>query len=301
MNPVTHEILTKRARQLGNLPAMPKALRTLNDKLSAPVNEVDVDKLVRTISYDKSLVAQCLRMANSALYRQRSDVNTVSEAVLTLGILRIRDSVYSCTFTRMFTSLNFIVPKEVFWRHALATALLSQSLSENCAEHENENIYVAGLVHDIGILINALLFPEDFQDVMREAVTERSLISAVEQRVLGFTHAESGRILADAWKLPLEVSEAIEFQHCAHPQLPLNECAFFVHLADQLCLPSNLGYGYELRDGEVTSVESIWQILIERFPKARRSTLETFVATIQSTLKAAQQLADRVFGPRVRR
>jgi len=297
VNPVTHEILTKRARQLGNLPAMPKVLRALNDELSAPVGQVDVNKLVRTISYDKSLVAQCLRMANSALYRQRSDVNTVSEAVLTLGILRIRNLVYSCTLPRMFTSLNLIVPKEVFWRHALGTALLSQSLSENCAEHENENVYVAGLLHDIGILTNALLFPEDFQDVMREAVTERSLISAAEQRVLGFTHADSGRILADAWKLPLEVADAIEFHHCAHPQLPSNECTFFVHLADQLCLPSNLGYGYELRDGEVTSAESIWQILIERFPKARRSTVESFATIVHSTVNAARELADRVFGP----
>jgi len=218
VNHVTHEILTKRAKQLVNLPAMPKVLRALNEELSAPVSQIDVAKVVQTISYDKSLVAQCLRMANSALYRQRGDVNTVGEAVLTLGILRIRDLVYSCTLPRMFTSLNGIVPKEVFWRHALGTALLSKCLSEKCGEHENQNIYVSGLLHDIGILINALLFPEDFRDVLREAVSERSPISVVEQRVLGFTHAESGRILADAWKLPIEVSEAIEFHHQADPQ-----------------------------------------------------------------------------------
>jgi HD-like signal output (HDOD) protein len=255
-----------------------------------------VAKLVQAISYDKSLVAQCLRMANSPLYRQRGDVNTVGEAVLTLGILRIRDLVYSCAMPRMFMTLNGIVPKEVFWRHALGTALLSQCLSEKCGEHQNQNIYISGLLHDIGILINALLFPEDFQHVMRGAVTERSPISLMEQRILGFTHAESGRILADAWKLPLEVSEAIEFHHCADPQARVNESVFFVHLADQLCLSSELGYGYELRDGEITSVDGIWQALINRFPKARRLTLETFAAITQSTLSAARQLADRVFG-----
>ena len=297
MNSVTHEILLKRASQLGNLPAMPKVLRTLNEELSVPVGQVNLDKLVRTISYDKSLAAQCLRMANSALYRQRGDVNTVSEAVLTLGILRIRDLVFSCSLPRIFTTLNGVVPKEVFWRHALATALVLQKLAEEFAALAHENIYIAGLLHDIGILINALLFPEDFHEVMKQAVTEQSSILSAELRVLGFTHAESGRVLADAWKLPLEVSETIEFHHAPDRQTSDGEATRIVHVADQLCLSSDMGYGYELQEGEISSLDQVCCALADKFPRAQRLTPQAFATLVQSTLASARELADRVFGP----
>ena len=61
VNPIIQEILLKRAKQLGNLPAMPKILSVLNEALLAPAGQVDIESIVRTISYDESLVAQCLR------------------------------------------------------------------------------------------------------------------------------------------------------------------------------------------------------------------------------------------------
>ena len=170
MNPVTYEILTRRVKQLGNLPAVPALLITLTDALSKPANKVDVDKVAQTISYDKSLTAQCLRMANSALYRQRGDVGSVREAVLTLGLWRIRDLAFSCNLPLMFASLDCAVRKECFWRHALATAVVAQQMAQDFTNGENEQIYLAGLLHDIGILVNGLHFPEDFRDVMKEAV-----------------------------------------------------------------------------------------------------------------------------------
>lgn len=275
---------------------MPMVLKTLNDELSTPVNQVDVDRLVRTISYDKSLVAQCLRMANSALYRQRGDVNTVGEAVLSLGILRIRDLVFSCTLPQMFTSLNGIVPKEVFWRHALGTALVAQALNRHFSDSLNEDIYVAGLLHDIGVLVNALLFPEDFQDIMKLAVTEGVPVSTVERHILGFTHAESGRILADSWKLALDVSSAIECHHQPELEVPTREGTFLVYVADQFCLSSTMGYGYQLREGEVATTNQLWHMLCDRLPRARRYDFEAVETMLLSTLHAAAELADRVFG-----
>ena len=82
MNPVTYDILTQRVKRMGTLPAMPTILTTLCEALSARASQIDVHQIAKTISYDKSLTAQCLRIANSALFRQRGDVVTVREAVL---------------------------------------------------------------------------------------------------------------------------------------------------------------------------------------------------------------------------
>jgi hypothetical protein len=113
VNQVTYDILTHRIKQLGNLPAMPAILSRLCETLSLK-SQIDVDNVVQEISYDKSLTAQCLRLANSALFRRRGDVSTVREAVL------------------------------------------------------------AGLLHDIGILVNGVLFADDFSRCPRRSDKEES-------------------------------------------------------------------------------------------------------------------------------
>jgi HD-like signal output (HDOD) protein len=102
VNSVTYDILTQRIKQLGNLPAMPSVLATLCEALSQRACKVDFEHVVENISYDKSLTAQCLRLANSALFRQRGEVATVREAVLALGLWRIRDLAFSCSLPLMF-------------------------------------------------------------------------------------------------------------------------------------------------------------------------------------------------------
>ena len=299
MNPVTYEILTRRVRQLANLPAMPALLNTLCETLSQNPQQVDVEKVVETISYDKSLAAQCLCMANSALYHQRGDVATVRDAVFTLGLWHIRDLAFSCSLPLMFAGPDCAVAKEAFWRHALATAVLSQKLGANFASR-SEQIYLSGLLHDIGLLINAFLFPDDFRLVMEAAVQERVAVAVVEQRILGFTHAESGRIAAELWKLPVEVANVIEFHHRPGDQQANNEVTVVVQVANQLCWQHGLGYGYEIPAYESTSPELLWQTLVDRFPRVSRHMAEDYSVVLESHMAAARELTDQVFGPATR-
>ena len=123
MNSVTYDILTQRVRQLGNLPAFPSILRTPTDALSRQANQINVEQLVEKISYDKSLTAQCLRLANSALFRQRGDVTPVRAAVFSLGLWRIRDLAFSCSLPMLFVNAGGrIRKKDHLWRHAPGTS-----------------------------------------------------------------------------------------------------------------------------------------------------------------------------------
>jgi HD-like signal output (HDOD) protein len=82
--------------------------------------------------------------------------------VLSLGLWRIRDIAFSCSLPLMFKNLECALPKQAFWRHALATAIVSQRLWEDFGKKKNEQCYLAGLLHDIGILVKGLLFPKIF-------------------------------------------------------------------------------------------------------------------------------------------
>jgi HD-like signal output (HDOD) protein len=177
--------------------------------------------------------------------------------------------------------------------------VVSQKLGADFGNETNEQIYLAGLLHDIGILINALLLPEDFRIVMQEAVREHLPVSLVEQRIMGFTHAESGRIVAELWRLPVEVMEVIEYHHHPEDQKTSNELSVIVQVADRLCWNSELGYGYPVPEYESFSPEDTWRILSQKFPKANHFRCGDYAPVLESNLAAARELAEHVFGKTV--
>lgn len=63
-----------------------------------------------------------------------------------------------------------------------------------------------------------ILFPGDFREVMKEVALRKVPIEIVERQLLGFTHAESGRILAEPWRLPADISDVIEYHAAPEKQ-----------------------------------------------------------------------------------
>ena len=295
MNPATNKLLQRKVSALGTLPAMPAVLRSLGECLSANPNKVNIERIVELISYDKSLAAQCLRMANSALFRRRAEIDSVRGAVLALGLSRIRDVVYSCSLPSVFSSAKQGMAAPTFWRHALGTALVSQHLAQRLGMPNVEKLYLAGLLHDIGILVNSLLFPEEFRGVLESAESSETPLCEVELKVLGFTHCESGRILADIWKLPPDISGAIEFHHHPTSDDPNVEVISVVYLADLLCRLRGLGYGYyEAREFDL-ALEPPWQLLQQKYPAAAAFDLARFTFELDEYAVEVQGLVEFIF------
>lgn len=297
MNHATHAMLQRKVGELGNLPAMPSILQSLGECFSVSPSEINVERVTELISYDKSLAAQCLRITNSALFRRRVDAQSVREAVQALGIQRVRDVVYSCSLPKLFVSAKEGMPPDTFWRHALGTALISQHLARFLAVENVEKLYLAGLLHDIGILVNSLLLPDDFQRVLDTARTSETPLCEVEQEVLGFTHCDSGRVLADIWKLPLDLAGTIEFHHCPSAGATDIEMTSVVYLADLLCRLRGLGYGYyEAREFDLAS-EAPWQVLQKKHPAAAAGLdLARFTFELDQYAIEVQALVNSIFG-----
>lgn len=297
MNPVVYDILIQRVKRLGTLPAMPAVLHKLNDALNAPSSNIDLQSVVDIISYDKSLAAQCLRIANSALFRQRGDVATIRAAVQALGFWRVRDLAFSCSIPFAFPTLSVGVGKEIFWRHALGTAIVAEKLGQQFGTENQSTTYLCGLLHDIGVLVNGILFTEDFRDVLEEAIRERLPIEILEDRILGFTHAESGRILAELWRLPVEIADSIEYHFHPSDQKSSNESSYAVHVADLVCQKSGLGYGYDVVTPDLEELPQLWDMFCVRFPRARTIPRDHAPQLLLDHVASATVLADQLFTP----
>ena len=295
MTPETGELLQKKIKELGNLPAMPSILQSLGECLSGSPSDVNIDRVVSLISYDKSLAAQCLRMANSAFFRRRVEVETVRGAVLALGMWRVRDIVYSCTLPGMFSHSGQGMDAGTFWRHALGTAFVSQHFAQRLAMPNTEKLYLAGLLHDMGILVNALLFKEEFHRALDLAQSTETPLEEVEQEVLGFNHSDSGRVLADIWRLPADVTGAIELHHHPSNGDPDPDVTAVIHLADVLCRMRGLGYGYYEAREFYLAAEPAWQWLQGKYPAAAELDLARFTFELDTYAAEVQRMVDAIF------
>ena len=296
MNAATHKMLLRRVSEIGSLPAMPTVLQSLGECLSENPSSANLDRIVELISYDKSLAAQCLRMANSALFRRRSEVETVKGAVVALGLWKIRDIVYSCTLPTLLSSPKEGMAPTTFWRHALGTAMVTQHLALKLGIADVEKFYLAGLLHDIGIIVNSLLFKNEFHRVLSEAERTETPLCEVEKKVLGFTHCDSGRILADTWKLPEDIANTIEFHHAPTEESGPAELPCTVYLADLLCRLRNLGYGYyEARAFDLAS-EPAWLTLAAKHTAAAELDLARFTFELDEHAVHVEAMVDSIFG-----
>ena len=117
------EVIRTRLEKLNSIPTVPAIVRPLLHYMEKPIDQMEVKRVVDMISCDESVAAQCLRMANSALYFLPQIVKTIHGAVIVLGVRQVREILLAC-------SLLNLVPKDQ--NLALAMSLWEHSLGAPC-------------------------------------------------------------------------------------------------------------------------------------------------------------------------
>ena len=184
---------------LNDLPPFPivaiKALQLVSNE-KAPMRELS--ELIRT---DAALSGEILRIANSALYGLRIEVESALTAMVLLGLDRIK-SVVVTSALRHYIGKSLDAPwMRICWRHSLATALLAKELAKGTATSEDV-AYTAGILHDIGRLALAMAFPTRYSEfILNPEPTSLELLEA-ERELFGIDHCQTGEILTSKWNLP---------------------------------------------------------------------------------------------------
>jgi len=291
----TLDRLRSRITSIDAMPTIPVILRPLLHCLDQPVEQIDITRIVELISYDKSIAAQCVRMANSALFGRNKPVESVRTAVMNLGMWRVRDLLFSNSLTQVIPANRWIVEPTVFWRHSLGVALVCRKFAEILGYPDTEKAYLAGLLHDIGILVNSMVAPEEFRATFEKATREQIPLSEAELATLGFTHCDSGRVLGEAWKITPELIQAIELHHDIGDPERGGPLVAIVHLSDLLCRLRDLGYGYyEPRQIDFAN-EPGWLYLMMQFPNLADLDLARFTFMLDEYAKEVEELVSTVF------
>jgi HD-like signal output (HDOD) protein len=193
-----------------NLPVLPQAVSTVLRLADDP--HVSPRQLAQTIERDPAITAKVLRAANSAYYGF-SNVSSVGRAISCLGMNSIRSLVISVALQNMLggrsTSQTF--NKVEYWKHCLAASTCARIIATFKMPSKADELYCAGMMHDVGLIALERFVPRDFDDCMRHAKGSRMGLHRVQMELLGFDHTMVGTILAERWGLPKLLKHAIQF------------------------------------------------------------------------------------------
>ncbi|HKK21827.1 MAG TPA: HDOD domain-containing protein, partial [candidate division Zixibacteria bacterium] len=218
-----------------NLPTPPIVFHQIQKVINDP--NVNATQVASILAEDPAMSVKVLKMTNSAFYGLAREIESVRQAVVIIGFEAIKNLVLSASVLDMFKGKNIDQDyQEKFWRHSLSTAfgcrLLARQLRDR-AVIDPDSAFSAGLLHDVGKLIISCYLPEEYAQFVEERAKDReSMDFQIESRIFGYHHAQIGGFLAEQWKIPHRLTEAIEFHH--QPALDEGEepIACLVHLAN---------------------------------------------------------------------
>ena len=199
------------------VPSLPQAAARVGQLASDP--DADIDDLVKALTGDPALCVQLLKVANSAYYGARAEVATIKHATMMLGQKTIRSIA-------MAASIRSVLPKQFvdarfqphsLWIHAIRTAGGSARLAKLTGVASPEDAFVAGLLHDLGLLVELqhdTLFAQVIDETF-EATGEVAPAGLEDSEVkrFGADHQDLGAALLESWGIPRHLALAAGHHH----------------------------------------------------------------------------------------
>jgi HD-like signal output (HDOD) protein len=283
--------------KIESLPALPIVLSQLMACLQRPPADIDLDHVIRLVSSDESIAAQCVRMTNSAMFGRRRPVESIHDAVISLGLWRVSDIVFSCGLPATFDPFPKGLDRTTFWRHAMGCALVTQHLARLVRSHSSDKAYLAGLLHDLGLLVNASVLPEQTRLVFEQAMQSGMPLHEIEREILGFTHSDSGRILGEAWKVSPDIVTVLQYHHDIEAAPSAKDLVALVHLSDLFCREHGLGHGYHEARQIDFKCSPAWLILVQTCRQMGKPYLSRFFDELEDYFTDVLRFVDAAFGP----
>ena len=200
--------LRERLRSCPNLPSSPAVAKRLIALMESP--DPDIEEIVRVLSSDSALTAKILQVANSSLFPYKYKITTLPKAAILLGYNGILATALSFTLVQHLRKEGSVgLDLNLFWRRSLLVASACRAIGEVCGQKETEELFLVGLIQDIGMLaldrLNSELY--DSQALKQSLHAE---VVAHERQILGVTHALVGSWLLTDWNFPSKMCVAVQ-------------------------------------------------------------------------------------------
>lgn len=231
---MTSSNLIEITRHVDNFPALPATVNNVLTVTGDP--ESSADDLMQAILPDQSMCATILKIANSAFFGIPRKVSTIEQAVVILGFEEIKNIVLGKAVFNSFQHLNHSREAiDLFWEHSFTCGLAAKTIGENIGQSASE-LFIAGLIHDIGKLAFVMAFPESYNlfNELSEPDHYRNIILEKEQ--FSTSHDEIGMRILKQWLFPEKLIMATGYHHRPEESPEYRSYPVIIQMADLLSL-----------------------------------------------------------------
>jgi HD-like signal output (HDOD) protein len=206
--------------------------------------DASVSSLSRIMAGDQALAAMVLKLANSAYYGYARKIESLPDAIVLLGFASVKNLAITASITRLLAADRdeFAETRSSLFDHSLAAGVAARILGRT-RRISGEKAFVAGLLHDLGLIVLVCYRKAEFAEVLRVARERDCEMYKVEMEVIGFEHAELGSLVAAEWKFPPALCEALRYHHDPGSAVVDPTLAKAVHCADWIA--KHIGIGFE--------------------------------------------------------
>ena len=291
LGPISLEEIQSRLARCPALPSLSSVNKALHDLLLT--EQCYTTQIAEIVRRDPSLTSRLLRLVNSAYYGLEMPLNNIEEAVFYLGIRQIRQLAVATPVIEDFHKLTgqCSFPWRGFWQYCIGTGILTHEVIGAVQPAADESDYVAGLVHDVGIIVMAWGFPEHFTEIHRRALQATSDLTEIETQVLGIDHAELGALYLERHRLPELLIQTARFHHQPEKAASHQQIVASVQIADLLIRSEKIGCSgnYLEITREQCFAASGWKVLL---PNTRKEEQNIARASLSRTLEQMPQMLE---------
>lgn len=202
-------------------------------------------QLHEIIKNDPALAAKILKVVNSAFYGLPSQIASLDRAIAMLGLNSVKNIALAASLSRFFnvdSKANRFSPRDL-WTHCVAVGVCAKLLANVARMGQADEAFVAGLMHDVGLLAELQLFPEQINKIADKCAKNPQDFCAAEREIIGADHQAFGMALTTKWKFPPGLRNAIGYHHNPAGLKPeFFKFTTLVYAADTLCCAQQHGF-----------------------------------------------------------
>jgi HD-like signal output (HDOD) protein len=171
--------------------------------------------LHRVVSHDPALVTRILKVVNSAFYGLPGQIASIERAIILLGLNAVKNIAVAASLGQLFRSARLC---EAFsardlWTHCVGVGMAARDLARNMHVPLADEAFLAGMIHDVGILVSLQLIPDQLRRVCERSGEGTVSFSVAERETMGVDHQQLGQALCEHWKFPRTCQLVAGYHH----------------------------------------------------------------------------------------
>lgn len=258
----TQQIVAKALAKIGDIATLPEVTVRIIKVVEDPKSTArDLHAIIKN---DPPLTAKLLKVVNSAFYGLPGQISNIDRAIVLLGLRAVKNIAIATSVMRLLKGIRPIPgfdPKQL-WRHCLAVGVATRMIFDKVDKNLLEEAFLAGLIHDIGIIVAFQAYSDSFADLIVKVQEEGVSWCQAETDILGVDHQALGMGLASKWKFPMGLRAAIGYHHCPDRVSEDHRVfAYAVRLADMIACVDRKGMSLTIRDDEAVVTPQLMEII----------------------------------------